>query len=350
MAARVALIGFGLAGESFHAPLIAAVEGLELAGIVTRDEERRGRAREQHPGAALLDSADDVWRGDFGVAVVATPNKTHAALTLAALDAGLPVVLDKPMAVTAAEGERLVAAAEERGLMLTVFQNRRWDGDMLTLKRLLDAGELGDVHRFEARYERWRPEPRQGWRELGDPEEAGGLLFDLGSHLVDQALHLFGPAASVYAELGSRRTGSEVDDDVFLALSHTLRRCSSHLWTSYVAAQFAPRLRALGSRAAYVKNGVDVQEQALRAGRKPGDPGFGEEPEEMWGLLGTEDERRPVRTEPGSFVSFYEGVAAALLEGAPPPVDARDSVAGLRVLDAARRSAQAGEVVELAEA
>lgn len=349
MAARVALIGYGLAGEAFHAPLIDSVDGLELAAVVTRDGQRRGRARAEYPSAEMFDGADDIWRraDEFELVVVAAPNRAHVPLTLAALEAGLPVVLDKPMAGGAEEGVRLVKAAREAGLMLTVFQNRRWDGDLLTAKNLIAAGELGEVHRFEARFERWRPELREGWRERGDPGEAGGLLFDLGSHLVDQALHLFGPVATVYAELDARRPGSQVDDDVFLALTHRAG-VRSHLWSGYLAAQSGPRLRLLGDRAAYVKHGVDVQEAALRSHGRPGRPGWGEDPEEAWGLLGSDEERRPVRTEPGSYERFYDGVAAALLEGAPPPVDPEDSVAGLRVLDAARQSARERRVVELA--
>jgi scyllo-inositol 2-dehydrogenase (NADP+) len=242
------------------------------------------------------------------------------------------------MAVGAAEGQELVDRARARGLLLTVFQNRRWDGDLLTVRRLLDQGALGRVWRFESRFERWRPAPKPGWRESGGPEDAGGILNDLGSHLVDQALHLFGPATLVYGELDRRRPGMRVDDDAFVALTHA-SGLRSHLWMSSVAAQLGPRLRVLGDRAAYVKHGLDGQEEALRAGRRPDGPGWGEEPPDRWGLLGTEEQARPVPTEPGAYQRFYEGLVTALHDQAPPPVEPTEVVAALRVLDAARRSA-----------
>jgi scyllo-inositol 2-dehydrogenase (NADP+) len=336
----VALLGYGLAGAVFHAPLIASVPGLRLAVVVTSNPERAARATREHPGVVVLDAAERVWEraGELDLVVVATPNRTHAPLALAAMDAGLPVVVDKPMAVDAAEGQALVDRARARGLLLTVFQNRRWDGDLLTVRRLLDEGALGRVWRFESRFERWRPAPKTGWRETGGPEDAGGMLNDLGSHVVDQALHLFGPASLVYGELDRRRPGMRVDDDVFVALTHT-SGVRSHLWMSSVAAQLGPRLRVLGDRAAYVKHGLDGQEEALRAGRRPGGPGWGEEPPDRWGLLGTEEQARPVPTEPGAYQRFYEGLVTALRDQAPPPVEPADAVAALRVLDAARRSA-----------
>ena len=264
-AIRVALLGYGLAGAVFHAPLIAAVDGLELAAIVTRDDERRSRARRDHPGAALLDSPREVWEraGDLDLVVVAAPNRVHVPLARAAIEARLAVVVDKPLAASAEEGRSLVRDAREQGVMLTVFQNRRWDGDFLTLRGLLQEDALGQVARFESRFERWRPELSAGWRESGEAEDAGGLLYDLGSHLVDQALCLFGPAVHVNAEVDIRRSGAQTDDDTFVALTHE-SGVRSHLWMSAVAAQPGPRFRVLGSRAAYVKYGLDVQEESIR--------------------------------------------------------------------------------------
>jgi scyllo-inositol 2-dehydrogenase (NADP+) len=345
---RVALLGYGLAGAVFHAPLIAAVEGLELAAIVTRDDERRTRARRDHPNAALLGSPEEVWEraGDLDLVVVAATNRAHVPLARASIEAGLAVVVDKPLAASADEGRALVRDAHERDVMLTVFQNRRWDGDFLTVLGLLEEGALGDVARFESRFERWRPDLSGGWRESGDPQDAGGLLNDLGSHLVDQALVLFGPVTQVYAELDSRRVGVQTDDDSFVALRHE-SGVRSHLWMSAVAAQLGPRFRVLGRHAAYVKYGLDVQEELLQAGRRPDDPLWGREPEDRWGLLGAGDELRRIPTVPGAYQRFYEGVALALREGAPPPVDPDGVVAGLKVLDAARESAAERRFVDL---
>jgi predicted dehydrogenase len=348
---RVALIGYGLAGASFHAPLIATTPGLRLATVVTSNPERAAQAREQHPGVTVVDSAERLWEraGEVDLVVVASPNRTHVPLALAALDAGLHVVVDKPLAATAADARGVVDAARARGLLLSVFQNRRWDGDFLTLRRLLSEGALGDVHRFESRFERWRPTPKGGWREQGDPAEAGGVLYDLGSHLVDQALVLFGPATHVYAELDRRRPGVEVDDDAFVALTHA-SGVRSHLWMSSIAGDDNGRMRVLGSRAAYVKHHLDVQEAVLRAGGRPGAADWGQEPPERWGRLGAGETWEPVPTERGDYPAYYAAIAAALRDGAPPPVNPADAIATLEIIEAARRSAAEGAVIPLADA
>lgn len=330
---RVGLLGYGLAGSVFHAPLIATTPGLRLAAVVTSQNQRAAQARRDHPEIEVVATADLLWEraASLDLVVIATPNRTHVPLARAALEAGLPVVVDKPLAVSAADARDLVREAAHRDLLLTVFQNRRWDGDYLTLRRLLGAGALGDVLRYESRFERWRPTPKGGWREHGDPEEAGGLLYDLGSHLIDQALHLFGPVSRVYAEVIRQRDSAEVDDDTFIALTHD-SGVRSHLWMSAVAARPGPRFRVLGTRAAYTKHGLDVQEEALRAGSRPDTPDWGSEPPDRWGELGAGDETKPVQTEPGAWPQFYAGVVRALREGAPPPVDPRDSIAVLEVI------------------
>jgi predicted dehydrogenase len=340
---RVGLVGFGTAGAAFHAPLISTTPGLVLAAVVTTNPDRRRAAAEAYPGARLLGAAEELW-GEVDVVVVASPNRTHAPLARAALEAGLPVVVDKPLTATAAEGEELVRLAAERGLLLSVYQNRRWDGDFLTVQRLVEQGQLGRVLRFESRFERWRPVPKGGWRESGDPAEAGGLLYDLGSHLVDQALQLLGPATEVYAEVHTRRAGVDVDDDVFVALRHE-GDARSHLWMSALAASPGPRLRVLGERAAYTKHGMDVQEDALKAGLLPTGPGWGEDDPARHGVLTVDGQDRPVRTEPGAYQRFYEGLVRALRDGGPPPVDPAGSIATLAVLEAARRSAERRQVI-----
>jgi len=343
-ALRVGLLGYGLAGRVFHAPLIAATPGLELAAVVTRDPERRALLHAAHPAAAALDTPEQLWAraSALELVVVATPNRSHVALARAALDAGLPVVVDKPFAATAAAARGLTEHARARGLVLTVFQNRRWDGDFLTVRRLLADDALGPVRRFESRFERWSPAPRPGWRESGDPQEAGGVLFDLGSHLIDQALQLFGPVRSVYAELDRRRPGVTADDDAFVALEHH-SGARAHLWMSKVAAQRGPRFRLLGDRAAFTKHGLDGQEPAMAAGGVPGTPGWGEDPPERWGVLGEDGAAQAVRTEAGCYQRFYAGVVAALRGGAPVPVDPHDAIAGLEVIEAARLAAERGQ-------
>jgi predicted dehydrogenase len=345
---RVALVGYGPAGSFFHAPLIAATPGLVLDTIVTGSEERRAQARAEHPGVRFADTAEELWSGAApDLVVLASPNRTHVPLATAALEAGLPVVVDKPLAGTAEEARKLAALADSRGLLLTVFQNRRWDSDFLTLRALLADGALGDVHRFESRFERWRPHLKGGWRESGDPAEIGGLLYDLGSHLVDQALTLFGPARSVYAESDVLRPGAAADDDSFVAIRHT-SGVRSHLWMSATTARLGPRFRVLGSAGGFVTHGLDPQEAALREGLRPGEgAAWGAEPESAWGTVGTDEPGRPVPSLPGDYPAFYAAVEAALRGGTAPPVTALEAAAALEVLEAARRSAATGQVETL---
>ncbi|MGY0236282.1 Gfo/Idh/MocA family oxidoreductase [Longispora urticae] len=345
MTFRIGLIGYGLAGSAFHAPLIASTPGLRLDAVLTANPERAARVAREHPGARVVADIEDLFAVDLDLVVIASPNRTHVPYARAALGLGLAVVVDKPLAGTSAEASSLVDQAEERGLLLTVYQNRRWDGDFLTVRRLVGEGALGRVGRFESRFERWRPRIKEGWRENADPAEVGGTLYDLGSHLVDQALHLFGPATGVYAEVDTRRADARVDDDSFVALTHA-SGVRSHLWTSAVTAQVGPRFRVLGDAAGYVKYGLDPQENALREGRVPG-PGWGTEPEEAWGVLGADGDTRAVPTEAGDYPAFYRGVLAALRGDGPAPVDPRDAVAALTVLEAARRSSAEGVPVRL---
>jgi predicted dehydrogenase len=346
---RVAIVGYGLAGSVFHAPLVAATEGLALTAVVTSNPGRAQQARTSFEGVEIYPSVDALWAAahDIDLVVVATPNRDHAPLAHAAISAGIAVVVDKPFAVTVGEAESVIEAAAARGVLLSVFQNRRWDGDFLTLQRLLAEGALGDVTRFESRFERWRPAPKSGWRESGSISDAGGLLFDLGAHLIDQALQLFGPVMQVYAEVDRRRLGVQSDDDVFIALTHA-GGVRSELWCSAVASDLGPRLRVLGTRAAYVKYGLDVQEDALRRGSRPDlDAAWGVESPDQWGTLGVPGETSAVATEPGAYQRYYEGIAAALRGEGPAPVDPRDSVEGLRIIEAARRSDDERRVVSL---
>ncbi|WP_433715323.1 Gfo/Idh/MocA family oxidoreductase [Nocardia sp. CA-084685] len=346
MSLQVAIVGYGLAGSVFHAPLIAAQPRMRVATVVTRSSERAEQARREHPGVRVLASAEELFDDISGLdlVVIATPNQTHALLARQALDAGLPVVVDKPFAVSAADGEDLIARAERAGLVLSVFQNRRWDGDFLTVRKLIADGRLGAVRRFESRFERWRPVPKGGWREVGSAEEGAGLLFDLGSHLIDQAVTLFGPVRTVYGELDRRRPNIQTDDDAFVALTHT-SGVRSHLWMSAVTPQLGPRFRVLGSEAGYLTYGLDPQEEALRSGRRPGDGPWGTVGPERWGVLGAEPSLEPVPTISGDYPAFYDAMAAALLDDAPVPVDPRDAVTTLRLIDAAHKSADLGELV-----
>jgi scyllo-inositol 2-dehydrogenase (NADP+) len=351
--------------------------------VVTSNPERAAEARSRFPEVTVVPSPEALFdaASEHDLVVVAAPNRAHFPLALEAIEAGLHIVVDKPLAVSVEQGERLSEAAGSQKVVASVFHNRRWDGDFLTLRRLVHEGALGEVVRLESRFDRWRPEvDRAKWREGGGPEEAGGLLFDLGPHLIDQALEVLGPARSVYGEVRALRPGAQVDDDFFVALEHE-SGARSHLSGTMLAAQPGPRLRALGTEAAYVKHGLDVQEDALRAGASPRDPRFGEEPPEAWGLLGAEDHTEPVKTEPGRYVEFYERMERAIREseagetpgssgegppgssgegppvpsgegppgssGEGPPVPLSAGIETLRVIEGARASAAERAVVPL---
>ncbi len=340
----VLLVGYGSAGRGIHAPLLAAA-GAAPSVVVTGDPERAAQVAADLPAARVAPSLDAALAaGSHDLAVIASPSGVHEANALACVAAGVAVVVDKPLAVDGAGAARVVAAGTGAQVPLTVFQNRRWDSENLTLAALLTAEELGEIHRFERRWERWRPIPKDRWRENAPADEGGGLLLDLGPHLVDAATWLFGPVRSVYAETSAWTTPAE--DEVFLALRHA-RGVRSHLTASSVAAAPGPRTRVLGSRAAYVVTRFEAEPNAF----SPAGIGLDDEPG-CTGWLVAGDQRRPVPTAPGGAEDFYPAVLAALAEpGAARqdrmPVDPGDAVHVLRVLDAARRSAAQGSVVEL---
>lgn len=342
-ALRVALAGFGLAGKVFHGPLIEHTDGLELSAIVTSDKERQAEARSRYPDTEVIAGLDDLWSSDPDLLVVAVPNRAHLPVATQAIERGVAVVVDKPIAVNAGDGRELAARARSAGVPLTVFQNRRWDGDFLTLQRLIDESSLGKVTRFESRFERFRLEIKQGWREHGDPAEGGGQLLDLGSHLVDQARVLFGHPVRVYAEIETRRTGAAVDDDVFIALEHQGGE-RSHLWMSSVAPLTGPRFRVSGLEAGFATDGLDPQEAQLTAGLAPDAAHFGQGPP---GLLVDQRGSHQIQLEAGNYPGFYRAVVDWLRGDAPSPVEPDDAIAVLDLLEAARMSALQGVTIGL---
>jgi predicted dehydrogenase len=351
----VALLGYGHAGSVFHAPLIAATPALSVAAIVTSSAARAAQAGAAYPDARIVSSADAIWRNarQYDLAVIATPNRTHLELGLAALSAGLPVVIDKPMVGSTSDATCLIAAARQAGKLLTVFHNARWSIPFLTARRVIARGFLGSIASYEARLERFRPVPiAAAWRERGDPGEAGGLLYDLGSHLIDQAIQLFGLPTHVYAELDQRRPGTRVDDDSFVALRFA-SGIRARLWMSYLARVPGPAVRIAGLRGVYVKSEGDPQEAALRSGVRPGDVEWGVEPREAWGRLSTDIDGLHfdglLESVRGGYDQFYRQLAAALRDGGPPPVDPTDAVATLRVIEAAWLSAASSRVVAMTQ-
>lgn len=339
---RTAVVGYGLAGSVFHAPLLAANTSYSLDVVATSDAGRQASASSRLPGVEVVrDGADVVRRAaDLDLVVLATPPMTHFPLAKAALEAGLDVVVDKPFAVTSAQGEELIALAGHLGRVLTVFHNRRWDGDFLTLQKLLAAQALGRVTRFESRFERWSPAIAKAWKARATAADGGGVLFDLGSHLIDQALQLFGPATVLHAELQARRSDERADDDVFLVLQHQ-SGVISHLAMNVLCAQQGPRFRVLGSIGGFTKNGVDPQEPYIVAGGSPLDGDYGVEAPEWAGLLGRDGHLDRLPTERGNYPEFYRLLAARILDGGaqsslPLPVNPEDAVEVLKIIERAR--------------
>ncbi|MBB5789472.1 Gfo/Idh/MocA family protein [Jiangella mangrovi] len=333
---RTAVVGYGLAGSVFHAPLVTADPAYALTHVVTGNAERAAAASARYPSARIVGSVDELLtladQGEVDLVVVASPTPTHAELALAVVDRGLAAVVDKPLTVHLADAEALIARAESTGAVLTAFQNRRWDGDFLTVRRLVESGALGEVRRFESRFEWLSARPRPPWKSGTSGRDGGGVAYDLGSHLIDQAVQLFGPVADVYGELDAHRPGRVNDDDSFIALTHE-SGVRSHLAMSSLVAQRGFRFRVLGSESAFTKWGLDGQEGQLGSGLSPLDDAFGVESPSSYGLLGRDGEASSVPTERGQYVRFYREVAAAIAGEGPVPVDPRDALTAIRIIE-----------------
>lgn len=336
---RVALAGFGSAGRGIHAPLLAAA-GCDVVAVSTSDPERAAAARDAVPGVQVLPRLEQlVDVPGIDLVVLATPSGGHAAQVAAVVDAGLPCVVDKPLAVDAPSGAAVVRHASRAGAPITVFQNRRYDSEHATVAQVIGQGLVGDPFRFEMRWERWRPVPKDRWRENADAADGGGLLLDLHSHLVDAAVQLFGRVETVFATVAAHTTQAE--DDAFLVCRHA-GGVVSHLGATSVSGAPGPRIRLLGSSAAYVL--ADFESEAHPwTGQRDADP-------EHCGWLHRGVEREAVPRARSEQAEFYRAVAAALESGEPQaamPVDPWDAVHTLAVIDAARVSAAQERVVEV---
>lgn len=323
---NVVLIGYGLAGRVFHAPLIAGVQGLRLAAIVSGRTDEIGQ---DYPGVAALRAVEDaVGDPSVDLVVVATPNDTHFDLASLALRHGKHVVVDKPFARTSAEARALMAQAQDAGLMLSVYQNRRWDSDFLTLKRLAAEGALGEIVYFESHFDRHRPHVSDRWRERAGP--ATGTWYDLGSHLIDQALQLFGMPQAVWADLAAQRDGARTTDYFHAVLRYGRLRVV--LKGSSLAPADDLRFVVHGTRASFVKHGFDTQEPFLGAGGRPSDPAYGTDPR-PGRLVSPDGSSRSVAPERGCYQFFYEALCEALHGKGPVPVTAESALAVMQILE-----------------
>lgn len=343
---RVGLIGFGMAGRVFHAPLISSVEGLELAAVL---ERHSFHAAERYPGIVTYQSLDEMLAdSSLQILVVATPSGTHYEIARRALEAGRNVIVDKPMAEHSEQIANLIALAGEREAMLIPFHNRRWDGDFLTLQNLLNQGILGRIVHLESRMDRWSPgATRRPWKN--DPAQGGGILLDLGTHLVDQALVLFGNPMAVSAEVGRERDNEGADDAFTLRLRYPDLRVT--LGANMLSSPAGSRFHLRGTRGNFRKKGVDPQEAALNKITRIASATWGEEPSTEWGMLHVDVEggmvTRPVATVAGDYRRFYAGVRDALTGKRELPVKAQEALRVARVLEAARSSSERRCEVEL---
>lgn len=332
---NVALVGYGFAGKTFHAPLIAAVDGLILHTVVSSDA---AKVQPDFPYARVVANLDDALRDNaIDLVVIATPNVLHATQASAALNAGKHVVVDKPFAVTLTEAEAVIADAEKNRRVLSVFQNRRWDADFLTVQRLIADGTLGDLVHFESHFDRYRPLVRDRWRERAGP--GNSAWFDLGSHLVDQALQLFGLPEAITLDVAAQRDGAKTDD-----YFHALLRYPTHrvvLNASALVASDNRRFTLHGKRGSFVKHGLDPQEDALKAGRRPGDASWGVDPEPGTLTIADGEFRRTSLHVglPGDYRHYFAGVRDAILGNGVTPVTANEALAVMRLLAAGEESA-----------
>ncbi|VXB13116.1 Gfo/Idh/MocA family protein [Aeromicrobium sp. 9AM] len=333
---KIGLVGYGFGGRYFHAPLISAAPECEFVGVVTTSAERRELVASEHPTAAAFDSLEDLAAAGAEAVSISTPAATHSELTDRASSLGLSVVCDKPFALDPPAARRSVELAAARGVTLSPYQNRRWDSDFLTVRGLVDDGTLGEVRRFESRFERYAP-------DNGPGESGGGTLLDFGAHLVDQALVLLGPVESVYAEARTRESG--LDDDVFVALSH-VNGAISHLWGSWSQYAVGPRFRVTGTDGSLVITTGDTQEEALVAGENPATIDvWGEEAASDLDRIFTAGGSEPVELARGAWDTYYPAFARAVRGEGAPPVQAADAVATADVLEAARVGVATGSTV-----
>lgn len=346
---RAGLIGFGFAGQTFHAPVLSAVPGLELGAVASSQPHK---VHADWPGVVVVPDVDALLRrADIDLVVVAAPNAQHHPLARKALEAGKHVVVDKPFTLDATQARDLTALAERQGRLLSVYQNRRFDADFLTLRGLLARGELGRPVFFESHFDRFRPQVRERWREQAVP--GAGLWGDLGSHLLDQALQLFGRPDTLQLDMAALRDGAAVEDYFHAVLRyqvgpHGPLRVLLHATT--LAAHAAPRYIVHGTGGSYLKRGVDPQEDALRAGGRPGGEGWGVDTLDGELTLMGDDCRprtRAVPTLPGNYVAYYAAVRDAILGKGPNPVTPQQAVELMELLDLGRQSAAEGRALAM---
>ena len=340
---RVGIVGFGYATTTFHAPLIASVPGLQLAAI---SSSKPDAVRAAWPEVEVCDTPEALFaRPDIDLVVIPTPNDTHAPLAAKALAAGKHVVVDKPFTLTSAEARDLIASGHAAGRLLSVFHNRRWDSDFLTLKQIIESGQLGRLVHFESHFDRYRPEVRARWREAA--ALGSGLWYDLGAHLVDQTLQLFGTPETISLDIAQQRDGAQTDDWFHAVLRYGSLRVILH--ASALVPDVGPRYVLHGTTGSFIKYGLDTQEDAMKTGERPGGADWGADP--LPGSLTVwhdgHAEEGDVESQPGDYTRYYAGVRDAIVGGSANPVPAEDALRVIRVIELGQQSAVEGRTIPI---
>jgi len=343
---NTAILSYGMSGEIFHAPLLTAHPGFRLSTILERSKHR---ARSRYPEAMIVRTLDEILNdGGIELVVVNTPHDSHFELTTKVLESGKHAIVEKPFVTAYDEGRQIIDFADSRGKMLSVFQNRRWDGDFRTLQKVIESNVLGDLVEFEAHYDRYRPEvDHTTWKESAEP--GAGILYNLGSHMIDQALTLFGMPESLSAITGIQRKGGKSDDFYDIRMKYPSHNVI--LKSSYLVREPGPRYVLHGVDGSFIKYGLDPQEQALKDGGIPGSPGWGVEPAADWGTLNTQigplhyDGR--IETFPGNYLGFYDSIYSAIREGKPPAVSAQQALDVIKIIETVRKSSESGKTIRL---
>ncbi|MBN1413056.1 MAG: oxidoreductase [Spirochaetales bacterium] len=344
---NVGLVGFGMAGQVFHGPLVSSSPGLNLYGIVERHHARSGMV---YPKAVIFKDASKMFSDkEVDLVVIATPNATHFDLAHKAIEAGKHVVVDKPFTVTTAEAEQLIDEAKKKGVVLSVFQNRRWDGGFLTLRQVIEQDLLGRLTVYEARFERYRAALKEGsWRESDAP--GAGLLYDLGSHLIDQVFCLFGLPQTITAIVEKQREGVK-SDDAFCLVMRYASGIRALLVAGMLVREPGPHFSLHGTLGSFVKYGLDVQEESLKSGQVPAaNKPWGREPDFQWGTLNTEHNgvqtRQIISTIDGDYPAYYGNIFSAISKGEELIVKPEDSKNVIKAIELAFESAREKRTVD----
>jgi len=343
---NVALASFGMSGEIFHAPLLNAHKGFNIFKIL---ERVKNRSYDRYPSANIVRSFEDILTDDsVDLIIINTPDKFHHEMALQAIKANKHVIVEKPFTLNVKEANELISLSKKTGKILSVFHNRRWDGDFMTIKKIINKGLLGRLVEYEAHFDRYRNYlQKESWKEQA--VSGSGTIYNLGSHLIDQTLVLFGLPEAVFADIRSLRSGAEVDDTFTLLLKY--REIKVTLKVSYLVREPGPKFSLHGTHGSFLKWGTDPQEDDLKSGKQPGSSGWGKEAEDIWGKLNTEINEYKYNgkyeTLPGNYLAYYDDIYDAIINNRKPAVTAEQGRDVIRVIEAAKESNATRKEVDL---